>query len=174
MALCIDTHEIRRLYETIDEDGDGRLTVAEMNGYLRRLGIEISGEDLKYLAIPMSQSEDGSLTFDEFVGMCQSILDEKSEDELSNGDGYEELMEAFKVYDMNNDGFISSTELQRVLSNLGFVEGEEVANCQKMIYAYDSDSNGLLDFSEFKNMMTSRSAATPADIHRSQSEYSPP
>jgi Ca2+-binding EF-hand superfamily protein len=69
MALCIDTHEIRRLYETIDEDGDGRLTVTEMNGYLRRLGMEISGEDLKYLAIPLSQSEDGSLTFDEFVGM---------------------------------------------------------------------------------------------------------
>nr|ABK21745.1 unknown [Picea sitchensis] len=168
MALSIDIDELRRLYETINENGDGRLTVNEMNRSLNRIGIDISEEDLKYLVIPMSQSEDGSLTFDEFVGLCQSILDDtRSEDELRNGEeGCEDLMEAFKVYDMNNDGFISSTELQRVLCNLGFVEGEELDNCQKMICRYDSDSNGRLDFLEFKNMMTSKITADP---HRSQS-----
>lgn len=172
MALRIDTHGIRRLYETVDENGDGKLTVTEMQCYLGRLGMEISGEDLKCLTISVSQSADGSLTFDEFAGMCQFLLDDtRSEDELGNGDGCEDLMEAFKVYDMNNDGFISSTELQRVLCSLGFMEGEDIANCQKMICTYDSDSNGLLDFFEFRNMMTSHSPANLGGIHRSQSEY---
>lgn len=136
--------------------------------------MEISEEDLKYLAVPISESEDGSLTFDEFVFMYQSLLGDRSEDELGNGDAHcDDLMEAFKVYDMNNDGFISSTELQQVLCNLGFMEGEEVGNCQKMICRYDSDSNGLLDFFEFKNMMTSKSLATPGDLQRPESNSSP-
>jgi hypothetical protein len=35
--------------------------------------MDISEEDLKYLITPVSESEDGSLTFDEFVILCQSI-----------------------------------------------------------------------------------------------------
>ena len=102
---------------------------------------------MKNLVLPISES-DGNLTY-----LLGSVSLFWSIDEVGNGDGHcEDLMEAFKVYDMNNDGFISSTELQQVLCNLGFMEGEEVANCQKMICRYDSDSNGLLDFFEFKNI----------------------
>lgn len=165
MGLCPDTQEIRRLYETLDENSDGKLTVTEMNHFLKRLAMDISEEDLKYLVAPVSESADGSLTFEGFVGLCQCILDNRSEDELNDGDGCDDLMEAFKVYDMNNDGFISSTELQQVLCNLRLMEGEELVNCQKMIGIYDSDSNGLLDFSEFKIMMTSNIPALPADLH---------
>lgn len=165
MALSTDIDEIRRLFEMLDENGDGRLTVNEMNRYLKSLRIEISEEDLKYLVIPMSESEDGCLTFDGFASLCQSLFDDRSEDGSSNGDIEPwDLMEAFKFYDMNNDGFISSTELQWVLRNLGFVQGEELANCQKMICTYDLDSNGLLDFFEFKNMMISKLTAAPADL----------
>jgi calcium-binding protein CML len=168
MALLIDIDEIRRLFETVDENGDERLTVNEINRYLQRLGMEISEEDLKYLIIPLSESEDGSLTFDGFLRLCQSVFGERSEDELSNGEiGSGDLMEAFKVYDMNNDGFISSTELQLVLCNLGFLQGEELPICQKMISTYDLDSNRLLDFFEFKNMMTSKVTVAPDDLHRS-------
>lgn len=162
MSLCPNIHEIRRVYEIVDENGDGKLTVTEMNHYLKRLGFDISEEDLKCLVAPISESEDDSLTFDEFVGLYHSILGDRSEDLLNDGNGCDDLMEAFKVYDMNNDGFISSTELQQVLCNLGLMQGEELDNCQKMIGIYDSDSNGLLDFSEFKIMMTSNIPALPA------------
>lgn len=167
MVLCPNSNEIRRVYEMVDENGDGKVTVTEMNHYLKRLGLDISEEDLKYVIAPiiLSCHEDqdaGTLTFDEFVSLYHSniLVDNRSEEQLNDGDGCEDLMrEVFKVYDINNDGFISSTELQHVLCNLGLMQGEELGNCKKMIGTFDSDSNGLLDFTEFKIMMTSNTHA---------------
>ena len=62
------------------------MTVTEMNRYLKKLGMEISEEELKYLVIPLCESEDGSLTFDGFVGLCHSVFGERSEGEFSNGE----------------------------------------------------------------------------------------
>ncbi|KAG2714274.1 hypothetical protein I3760_03G018500 [Carya illinoinensis] len=61
----------------------------------------------------------------------------------------EELKEAFDVFDENRDGYIDGRELQRVLCILGFEEGQEVVNCNKMIRTYDENSDGRLDFNEF-------------------------
>ncbi|MQM23469.1 hypothetical protein Taro_056532 [Colocasia esculenta] len=44
-------------------------------------------------------------------------------------------------------------ELQMVMCKLGSQEGTELENCQKMIQVVDKDGKGMIDFSEFKEMM---------------------
>ncbi|EEC82695.1 hypothetical protein OsI_27359 [Oryza sativa Indica Group] len=69
------------------------------------------------------------------------------------GGGDEEMKEAFKVFDVDGDGFISASELQEVLKKLGMPEAGSLANVREMICNVDRDSDGRVDFGEFKCMM---------------------
>ena len=62
---------------------------------------------------------------------------------------------AFKVYDMNNDGFISNAELFQTLklmvgSNLKDSELQQIVD--KTILAGDKDGDGKLSFQEFSSV----------------------
>ncbi|GLJ13345.1 hypothetical protein SUGI_0210480 [Cryptomeria japonica] len=159
MALSSVPHEIRRMFDTLDENGDGTLTLQEISCFLNRLEIQLTEEELKCLVMGVSHTQDDSLTFDEFVGLYQSVLHESSTStSTDSNEEYQDLclMEAFKVYELNEDGYISSSELQQVLCNLGLIEQGEICleDCMKMIRRYDENLDGLIGFSEFKNMMT--------------------
>lgn len=58
-------------------------------------------------------------------------------------DAEKELREAFKVFDRDNSGTISSEELRRVLSSLG----EDLTDEQidEMIKSADRDGNGTIE-----------------------------
>lgn len=98
------------------------------------------------------------------LGLMSENDDNKNEfaDEISDLEGLfgeeepslEEIWEAFKVFDENNDGFIDPIELGRVLSRLGYLkEGLDVERCKKMISCFDGNNDGLLDFSDFLKFM---------------------
>ncbi|GLJ13339.1 hypothetical protein SUGI_0210420 [Cryptomeria japonica] len=115
MALSSVHNETRRMFDTLDENGDGRLSLREINCFLKKLGIHLTEEELKCMVMAVSHSEDSSLTFDEFVELYQSVLDESSSSTSSgSSEGSQQdlcLMEAFNVYDLDEDGHISSSEL---------------------------------------------------------------
>lgn len=64
-----------------------------------------------------------------------------------------DLLEAFKVFDEDGDGYISAKELQVVLGKLGLVEGNIMDNVHRMIVSVDTNQDGRVDFCEFKDMM---------------------
>ena len=74
-------------------------------------------------------------------------------DQDDAADDEEEMREAFKVFDVDGDGFISAAELQEVLKKLGLPEASSMANVKEMICNVDRDRDGRVDFSEFKCMM---------------------
>lgn len=67
----------------------------------------------------------------------------------------EEAKEAFSVFDRNSDGFIDASELQRVLSELGFKTEVGLDECQGMIEVYDENKDGRIDFDEFLKFLES-------------------
>ncbi|KAH9313861.1 hypothetical protein KI387_022488, partial [Taxus chinensis] len=120
-----DLGKIRRVYDIVDENADGLVSLDEIIGFVNKIGMPISEDDLR----------------------CMLVNDNNEEEEEESKD----LMEAFKVFDQNNDGYISSTELQQVLSAMGLIpQGHDSQQCQKMICRFDSDFNGVLDFYEKK------------------------
>lgn len=150
-----ESARLRRIYDAVDENGDEKLTIQEISGFLKKLGMQMSDQDVESIVRPLSSSEDGSLKFDQFISLHESLCHNiglSAEDE-EGGQSADDLMEAFRVFDKNRDGYISSEELQQILHSLGLGEGRDLGNCEKMICKFDLDSNGLLDFYEFKNMM---------------------
>ncbi|KAK1245182.1 hypothetical protein MKX08_004811 [Trichoderma sp. CBMAI-0020] len=75
------------------------------------------------------------------------------EDFLSMGkpDPEEELKEAFKVFDVNNDGFISPEDLRHCMRLLGEKMTDDEVD--EMIREGDLDGDGRIDYQEFVQMM---------------------
>ncbi|KAI8003119.1 putative calcium-binding protein CML44 [Camellia lanceoleosa] len=119
----LNTDDLHRIFEKLDRNGDGLVSLDELQWLLERIGVHTG-------------------------------LDELREDREGDNDDLEsDLAKAFKVYDLNGDGYISCEELQSVLSRLGLWNAHCGKDCRRMINVYDTNSDGLLDFEEFKNMM---------------------
>lgn len=71
----------------------------------------------------------------------------------------EEVKQAFDVFDENRDGFIDATELQRVLTILGFKEGSYLENCLVMVRSLDGNKDGRIGFNEFVKFMENNISA---------------
>jgi calmodulin len=66
----------------------------------------------------------------------------------------EEIMEAFKVFDKDGNGFISAAELRHIMTNLGEkLTDEEV---DEMIREADVDGDGQINYEEFVDMMMAK------------------
>ncbi|XP_010539630.1 PREDICTED: probable calcium-binding protein CML29 [Tarenaya hassleriana] len=62
------------------------------------------------------------------------------------------LMEAFRAFDSDNNGFITSQELGGILSSLGYKATEE--DVRAMMSEGDKDRDGQLSLAEFLDMNT--------------------
>ncbi|KAF2533240.1 hypothetical protein F2Q70_00032850 [Brassica cretica] len=140
---------LQRIFDLFDKNGDGFITLDELNQALSRLGLDADLSDLKSTVESYIQPGNTGLDFDDFTSLHKTL------DESFFGGSAEEadLVEAFKVFDENGDGFISARELQAVLKKLGLPEGSEMERVEKMIVSVDRNQDGRVDFSEFKNMM---------------------
>merc|ERR1711959_318686 len=88
----------------------------------------------------------GTIDFTEFLALMGR--------KMKDTDTEEELIEAFKVFDRDNNGFISASELRRVMTNLGEkLTDEEV---DEMIREADIDGDGQVNYQEFVKMMMSK------------------
>ena len=141
-AINFDAEEIRRLgkrFRKLDLDNSGTLSVEEFmslpelqkNPLVKRV-IEILDED-----------GNGEVDFKEFIqGVSQFSV---------KGDKMSKLKFAFKIYDIDNDGYISNGELFQFLkmisSNLKDAQLQQIVD--KTIQFADKDDDGKIDFEEF-------------------------
>ena len=55
----------------------------------------------------------------------------------------QEMLQAFKVFDMNNSGTISATEIHRVIGSIGQKVSDEELQC--IIQEVDKNEDGTID-----------------------------
>ncbi|KAF1897557.1 hypothetical protein Lal_00036999 [Lupinus albus] len=146
----LNSLRLRRIFDMFDKNGDSMITIKEISQALNLLGLHTDLTELE------SITRNEGLTYEDFVALHESLgdtyfgfgdMEENEEQEESD------LREAFKVFDENGDGYISAKELQAVLGKLGLNEGNEIDRVNKMIVSFDTNHDGRVDFSEFKNMM---------------------
>jgi len=148
LATNFTDAELKRLhrrFKKIDADGSGTLTIDEFMGIP-----ELAVNPLLERVIQIfDENKDNEIQFIEFI-KALSIFADKTKKE-------EKLQFAFRVYDIDNDGFISNGELFQVLkmmvgSNLTDVQLQQIVD--KTILEGDKDKDGKISYPEFKGMLS--------------------
>ncbi|CAL5384799.1 unnamed protein product [Camellia sinensis] len=148
----LNTDDLHRIFQKLDQNGDGFVSLNELKCLLEKIEIQISLDELESLVGKMSLDLLGFLFFYDTIVKKNTNNDQNEVGEVDK-DLESDLAKAFKVYDLNGDGFISCEEIQDVLSRLGLWKEHCGGDRMNMIKVYDTNSDGMLDFEEFKNMM---------------------
>ncbi|KAF5206380.1 Calmodulin-related protein [Thalictrum thalictroides] len=135
--------EFEEAFNLFDKDGDGCITIDELATVIRSLDQNPTEEELLDMINEVDVDGNGTIEFEEFLNLMAKKMKETDADE--------ELKEAFKVFDKDQNGYISATELRHVMINLGEkLTDEEV---EQMIREADLDGDGQVNYEEFVRMM---------------------
>ncbi|KAK7277604.1 hypothetical protein RJT34_22619 [Clitoria ternatea] len=134
----------REAFCIIDKDSYGFITMDELITIMQSLeGNQTKEEVQEMINELVDVNGKSSINFEEFL----NIMGKKMRESLN-----EELKDAFKVFDRDNDGYISATELRHVMMKLGErLTDEEV---EHMIREADLDGDGQVSYEEFARFMT--------------------
>ncbi|KAH0746937.1 hypothetical protein KY285_008594 [Solanum tuberosum] len=134
--------ELERVFTYFDENGDGKVSPAELRKCVKAVGGELTVEEAE-MAVRLSDSDgDGLLGIEDFTKLMEGMEEERNKES--------ELIGAFGMYEM--EGYITPKSLKNMLSRLG--ESTSIDNCKAMIRRFDLNGDGVLRFDEFKVMMT--------------------
>ncbi|KAL2507368.1 Calmodulin-7 [Forsythia ovata] len=138
--------EYKKAFSLFDMDGDGCITIEELGFMMSSLGLKPTEAELQLMIKQVDADGNGKIDFLEFLNlMVQMKTDTDSE---------EELKEAFRVFDTDQDGFISAAELHHFMLNLRKnLTNEEV---DEMIHEADDDGDGQINFEEFVKVMMAK------------------
>ncbi|KAG5002764.1 hypothetical protein GLYMA_10G030500v4 [Glycine max] len=131
-------------FVVVDKDSDGFITVDELISIVRSLEGNATKEKIQEMISEVDINGNSlSVNFEDFL----KIMGRTIKENLT-----EELKDSFKVFDRDNDGYISATELRQVMVKLGErLTDEEV---EQMIREADLDGDGRDSYEEFLRFMT--------------------
>ncbi|KAI9103294.1 hypothetical protein DFS34DRAFT_608147 [Phlyctochytrium arcticum] len=139
--------EIQRLYKRfvkLDKDGSGSLTKEEFLALP-----QVANNPLAHRLLAVFDNDgSGDVDFKEFISGLSAFS--------AKGNRTEKLKFAFKVYDMDRDGYISNGELFLVLKMMvgnNLRDGQLQQIVDKTIMEADLNMDGKISFEEFQKMV---------------------
>nr|ATZ76613.1 troponin C [Nephotettix cincticeps] len=130
--------------------GKGYIEANMVGTILSMLGHDVSDKQLKAIIEEVDADGSGQLEFEEFVTLAAQFLGE--EEEVDAAAMLEELKEAFRLYDKEGNGYISTGVLREILKELDDKLTSD--DLDQIITEIDTDGSGTVDFDEFMEVMT--------------------
>ncbi|KAK9467806.1 hypothetical protein V1512DRAFT_235874 [Lipomyces arxii] len=138
--------EFKQAFSLFDRNNDGQITTRELGTVMRSLGQNPSEAELADMINEVDVDNNGSIDFPEFLTMMAH--------KMKDTDSAQEIKEAFRVFDRDNNGFISATELRHVMVSIGERLTEEEVD--QMIREADKNNDGRIDYNEFVDLMLAK------------------
>lgn len=136
--------ELRKAFEMIDRDGDGKIQKEELEALLLRLGAESpSREELELMLSEVDRDGDGCITLEEFYSISSAFAPPSCD---------KELKDAFDFFDSDGDGRITAEDLFSVFQTIGDARCT-LEECRRMISGVNRNGDGFVCFEDFSRMM---------------------
>jgi len=151
-ATSLEVDEIKVLklcFKLFDVKKQDFLGADDLDDILRAMGFRPSKEELQEILLEIDEDGSGEIEFGEFCQLCAKFLVEEPDEETMKA----ELKEAFRVYDKQGDGFITTGQLREIIAELDTRLTDE--DLDGIIEEIDEDGSGTMDFDEFCGMMMS-------------------
>ncbi|KAA8584976.1 calcium-binding protein 5 [Etheostoma spectabile] len=146
-----EIEELREAFVEFDKDKDGFITCKDLGNLMRTMGYMPTEMELIELSQNINMNLGGRVDFEDFV----ELMTPKLLDETAGMIGLKELKDAFREFDIDGDGSITSEELRFAMKKL---LGENT--CKNEIDAVvreaDNNGDGRVDFEEFVKMMSKK------------------
>ena len=138
--------EFREAFQAFDKDGNGSITTKELGTVMRSLGQNLSEGEIKEIIDEVDEDKNGTIDFQEFLSLMarkMKILDKE-----------DELLDAFKILDIEGTGKISKYQLRYIIlsTETGF-SGEDV---EELLKKTDVDEDGYIDLNRFIKVLMSQ------------------
>jgi calmodulin len=132
--------EYKEAFSLFDKDGDGQIAAKEVGIVMRALGQMPTEEEIKQI---LDELKGAPVQFPDFLSiMARKYKRPASEDEIK---------EAFRVFDKDGNGQVSTSELRHVMTTLGEKFTEE--EIEELIREADDDGDGQIKYEEFVKLM---------------------
>ena len=135
--------DFQDIFDQFDKDKDGKISAKELENAMVSMGQNPTNEEIKEMMEEADLNKDGKIDFEEFLNlMTRNSQETQTEDEVIN---------AFRVFDKEGNGLISSAELKHIMMTIGDKMTEEEAD--EMVNEADIDEDGMINYEEFVRMM---------------------
>ncbi|KAF9879007.1 calmodulin [Colletotrichum karsti] len=131
--------DYKAVFAAWDRDNTDSIDADEFQIAMKSLGLNPSIEEVKELMKEVDPKGKGDINLAEFLQLMSEAPAPSSKDTDTN----KELVAAFKVFDKDNSGSVSPSELRQVLLSLGQRATDE--EIEEMIRHADLDGNGSID-----------------------------
>ncbi|XP_051017613.1 calcium-binding protein 1 isoform X2 [Acomys russatus] len=144
-----EIEELREAFREFDKDRDGYINCRDLGNCMRTMGYMPTEMELIELSQQINMNLGGHVDFDDFVELMGPKLLAETADMI----GVKELRDAFREFDTNGDGEISTSELREAMRKL---LGHQVGHrdIEEIIRDVDLNGDGRVDFEEFVRMMS--------------------
>ncbi|XP_017338502.2 calcium-binding protein 5a [Ictalurus punctatus] len=145
-----EIEELREAFEEFDKDKDGLISCKDLGNLMRTMGYMPTEMELIELGQNINMNLGGQVDFEDFV----ELMAPKLLAETAGMIGMKELRDAFKQFDMDGDGEITTEELKLAMNKL---LGENMSHKEidAVVREIDDNGDGTVDFEEFVKMMSS-------------------
>ncbi|XP_006881188.1 PREDICTED: centrin-4-like [Elephantulus edwardii] len=135
--------DIKEAFDLFDVDGSGTIDVKELKIAMRALGFEPKKDEIKKMIAEIDKKGIGTIAFDDFLAIMTVKMSEKDENQ--------EILKAFKLFDDDDTGTITLSNIKRVAKELG--ENLTDEELQEMLDEADRDGDGAINEEEFLRIM---------------------
>ncbi|XP_066261023.1 troponin C-like [Euwallacea similis] len=138
---------LKNAFDTFDVEKKGSIGVVMIGTILSMLGVQTTEKMLADIIAEVDEDGSGELEFEEFVTLASRFMVEEDAEAMQ-----QELKEAFRLYDKEGNGYITTSTLKEILKELDDkLTSEEL---DMIITEIDTDGSGTVDYDEFMEVMT--------------------
>ena len=144
----------KKLFKLFDEDGDGKIPNEELGKLMKKYGSDTSTDEISEILKFVDEDKSGSLELEEFLKVFEKKL-------LEN-DLFDDIYDAFKIFDYNCKGSFNDFELEKIMTEYGFKMSKEEYN--EFSSFASRNENGEIDYEKFAKFLSEK--VTPQEIEQ--------